>query len=47
MNSFVKRVAFDRARGKRVAGPRAAGAAAVVGTAAAVLTYRVLRHERS
>jgi hypothetical protein len=46
MREFLKRVAIDRARGQRPATPRAAGAAAMVGTAAAVVTFRVLRHER-
>jgi hypothetical protein len=43
MRGFVKRVAAERARGGRPSPPRAWLAASAVGTAAAVLTYRVLR----
>jgi len=43
MNDFIKRVAADRLGGERPGGPRALGAAAVVGTATAVLTYKLLR----
>jgi hypothetical protein len=46
MLGFLKRVAVDRARGKRPAPPRAIGAAVVVGAAAGTIAYRVLRHER-
>jgi hypothetical protein len=44
MSDFVKRVAADRIGGERPGAPRALGAAVAVGAAAAVLTYRVLRH---
>jgi len=43
MPAFIKRVAADRAKGKRPSPPRAALAASVAGATAAVLTYRVLR----
>jgi hypothetical protein len=43
MGNFLKRVAADRISGERPGAPRALGAAAVVGTAAAVVTYRLLR----
>ena len=43
MNDFMKRVTADRLGGDRPGAPRALGAAAVVGTATAVLTYRLLR----
>jgi homoserine kinase len=43
MGDFVKRNAADRLGGERPGAPRALGAAVVVGAAAAVLTYRVLR----
>lgn len=42
---FLRRVAVDRATGKRPAPPRAAAAAFAVGGAAAAITYRVLRHD--
>ncbi len=45
MAGFLRRVAVDRAVGKRPAPPRAAVAALAVGGAAAAITYRVLRHE--
>jgi hypothetical protein len=45
MGDFLKRVAADRIAGERPAPPRALGAAVVVGTAAALITYRLLRHE--
>ncbi|HEX8688805.1 MAG TPA: hypothetical protein VF729_01020 [Solirubrobacterales bacterium] len=38
---------MDRVGGKRPAPPRAIGAAAVVGTTAGVITYRILRHQSS
>jgi hypothetical protein len=44
VSGFVKRVAADRMGGERPGAPRALGAAVAVGAAAAVLTYRVLRH---
>jgi hypothetical protein len=44
VSGFVKRVAADRIGGERPGAPRALGAAMAVGAAAAVLTYRVLRH---
>jgi hypothetical protein len=43
MGNFLKRVAADRIRGDRPGAPRAIGAAIVAGTAAAVITYRLLR----
>ena len=43
MMGFMKRIAGDRLGGDRPAPPRAIGAAAVVGTATAVLTYKLLR----
>jgi hypothetical protein len=45
MRRFVSRAAVDRAVGKRPAPPRAAAAALAVGSAAAAITYRLLRHE--
>ena len=39
----MKRVALDRVGGERPGAPRALGAAVMVGTAAAVVTYRLLR----
>jgi hypothetical protein len=44
MRDFIKRVTVDRISGERPAPPRALGAAAVVGTASAVITYRLLRN---
>jgi hypothetical protein len=43
MNDLIKRVTADRLSGERPAAPRALGAAAVVGTVGAVLTYKLLR----
>ena len=43
MNDFMKRVTADRLGGEKPAPPRALGAALVVGTAGAVITYKVLR----
>jgi hypothetical protein len=43
MSDFMKRIAAERIGGKRPGAPRAMGAAAVVGAAAAVVTYRLLR----
>jgi hypothetical protein len=43
MRNFIKRVTADRMSGDRPAAPRALGAAAVVGTAGAVITYKLLR----
>jgi hypothetical protein len=43
MRGFVTRVAAQRIGGGRPSSPRALLAASAVGTAAAVLTYRVLR----
>jgi hypothetical protein len=43
MANFLKRVAVDRMSGEQPSAPRAFGAAAVAGAAAAVLTYRLLR----
>jgi hypothetical protein len=43
MNDFIKRVTADRLSGTRPAPPRAIGAAAVVGTVGAVVTYKLLR----
>lgn len=47
MKRFLTRVVADRVRGKRPAPHRAIGAAAVVGTAASAITYRLLRHQSS
>lgn len=47
MKKFLTRVAAERIGGKRPAPPRAIGAAAVVGTAAGAITYRLLRHQSS
>ena len=44
ISNFLGRIAADRVVGDRPSAPRAAGAAAFVGTACAVLTYRLLRH---
>jgi hypothetical protein len=43
MRDFIKKVTADRVGGERPAAPRALGAAAVVGTAGAVITYKLLR----
>ena len=43
MNDFIKRVTADRLGGEKPAPPRALGAALVVGTAVAVITYKLLR----
>lgn len=43
MRNYIARVTADRLGGERPAAPRALGAAAVVGTAGAVLTYKLLR----
>ena len=43
MNDFSKRVTADRLGGEKPAPPRALGAALVVGTAGAVITYKLLR----
>ncbi len=43
MSDFIKRVTADRLSGDRPAPPRAIGAAAVVGTVGAVITYKLLR----
>jgi hypothetical protein len=43
MNDFIKRVTADRLSGDRPAPPRAIGAAAVVGTVGAIVTYKLLR----
>jgi hypothetical protein len=43
MNDLIKRVTADRLSGERPAAPRALGAAAVVGTVGAVITYKLLR----
>jgi hypothetical protein len=45
MRQFVKRTLTERATGKRPSAPRAIGTALAVGTAAAAITYRALRHE--
>jgi hypothetical protein len=47
VSGFLKRVAADRMTGQRPAPPRALAAAAVVGSAVAAITYRLLRHESS
>jgi hypothetical protein len=43
MSDFIKRVTADRLSGDRPGAPRALGAAAVVGTVGAVITYKLLR----
>jgi hypothetical protein len=43
MNDLIKRVTADRLSGERPAAPRALGAAAIVGTVGAVVTYKLLR----
>ncbi len=45
MGDFLKKVTADRIAGERPSAPRALGAAVVVGAMAAVVTYRLLRHE--
>jgi hypothetical protein len=45
MKGFLKRVAIDRATGNRPSSARSTVAAVVVGAAASVVTYRVLRHQ--
>jgi hypothetical protein len=45
MGDFLKKVAADRMTGERPSPPRALGAALAAGAAAAVITYRLLRHE--
>lgn len=47
MLGFLKRVVIDRVTGERPAPPRALGASLLVGTAAGVIVYRLLRHEAS
>jgi hypothetical protein len=43
MRDFIKRITADRVSGDPPAPPRALGAAAIVGTAGAVITYKLLR----
>jgi hypothetical protein len=43
MGDFIKRVTAERISGERPTAPRALGAAAVVGTMSAVITYKLLR----
>jgi hypothetical protein len=43
MNDFIKRITADRLGGEKPALPRALGAALVVGTAGAMITYKLLR----
>ena len=43
MSDLFKRVTAERLTGERPAAPRALGAAAVVGTVGAVITYKLLR----
>jgi hypothetical protein len=43
MSDLIKRVTADRLSGERPAAPRALGAAAIVGTVGAVVTYKLLR----
>jgi len=43
MSDFIRRVTAERLGGDRPGAPRALGAAAMVGTATAVLTYKLLR----
>jgi hypothetical protein len=45
MGGLFKRVTADRLSGGRPGAPRALGAAIVVGATAAVVTYRLLRHQ--
>jgi hypothetical protein len=45
VSGLVKRVVLERATGERPSSPRAFGAAFAVGTAVAVIAYRLLRHE--
>lgn len=45
MAGFLKRVTVERVIGERPSPPRALGAAAVVGAAAAAITYRLLRYQ--
>jgi hypothetical protein len=44
MRKFFAGVTAERLGGDNPAAPRALGAAVVAGTAAAVVTYRLLRH---
>jgi len=43
MSDLIKRVTAERLSGERPGAPRALGAAAVVGTVGAVVTYKLLR----
>jgi hypothetical protein len=43
MRNLIARVTAERMSGDRPAPPRALGAAAIVGTVGAVLTYKLLR----
>jgi hypothetical protein len=43
MREFIKKVTADRIGGNKPGAPRAIGAAAMVGTAGAVITYKLLR----
>jgi hypothetical protein len=43
MREFVARVTAERLGGDKPGAPRALGAAVIAGTAAAVVTYRLLR----
>jgi hypothetical protein len=43
MGNLIARVSAERMSGERPAPPRALGAAAIVGVAGAVLTYKLLR----
>jgi hypothetical protein len=45
MNLFPTRTVIDRITGNRPSPPRAMGAAAAIGVGAAVITYRLLRHQ--
>jgi hypothetical protein len=45
MSLFPTRTVIDRLGGTRPSSPRAVGAAAAVGMTAAVVTYRLLRHQ--
>jgi hypothetical protein len=44
MKQFIARVTADRLGEERPGVPRAIGAAAIAGTVAAIVTYRLLRH---
>lgn len=45
MGDFLKKVTADRIAGERPSSVRALAAASLAGAMAAVVTYRLLRHE--